>query len=318
VTLVLLRAVIGVHFYLEGSSKMEEPRPFSAGFFENAKGPLAPFYRSFVWDPDGRLRLGLPMINDPSLGGRSFGKQLDLNPTLVHWENYRDRIGVHFGFDEKQTKEADRITKAMASRYRGFISSNMKDIEEYYQQLVRRDAYAQREERLLASLQAQDARNMDEWMKLRAPLLATIDGMWSDLERQLNDVATRQQRQARGYLPIGRLKEPALVAERFDKFIPYFDMAIGILLIVGLFTRTAAVLGGLFLLSICSTQWPGYPGSAPVYYQAVEALALFALAANGGGKWASVDALLGRCCQWCCRNRSAARGTQEPAATSKV
>jgi uncharacterized membrane protein YphA (DoxX/SURF4 family) len=85
-----------------------------------------------------------------------------------------------------------------------------------------------------------------------------------------------------------------------DWIIPYFDLTIGICLIVGLLTRTAAVLGGLFLLSVCAAQWPGYPGAAPIYYQAVEMLALFALAANGAGKWASVDALFGCCRTWCC------------------
>ena len=297
-TLVLLRLAIGIHFFQEGTGKLADSKPFSAGFFGNAQGPLAPGFRSMVWDPDGRLRLGLPQDNDPSFSGHAF--KPDPNPTLSHWEAYRDRVARHYGFDDKQTKVAERITKSVASRYQGLLRSKNDDIEEYYHQLIRRDEYARRPERKLDSFKAHDARNQGDWMKLRGPILAAIDGMWKDLERQLNEIATDEQRQAKGWLAIGRVGEQAVNADTVDKIIPYFDLAIGVCLIVGLLTRTAAILGGLFLLSVCASQWPGYPGAAPIYYQAVEMLALFALAANGAGKWASVDALFGCCRAWCC------------------
>lgn len=308
-TLVALRLVIGIHFFQEGSSKLSNPRPFSAGFFSNAKGPLAPLYQDLVWDPDGRLRLGLPLENDPSLSGHAF--QPDPSPTLNHWEWYRDRVIRLHGFDEDQIKRANSITKEMANRYKHYLRSESETIEEYYQQLIRRDAYAQLPERNLESLKAHDARNQGEWMKLRGPLLATIDGMWSDLERKLNEIEPQKSRIQQGWVPIGRVGEGSLSADKVDRYIPYFDLAIGVCLIIGLFTRTAAILAGLFLLSVCASQWPGYPGSAPIYYQAVEMLALFALAANGAGKWASVDSLLGCCRQWCCPPRGAASQAAE-------
>jgi uncharacterized membrane protein YphA (DoxX/SURF4 family) len=297
-TLVLLRLAIGIHFFQEGTGKLADSKPFSAGFFGGAKGPLAPFFKGMVWDPDGRLRLGLPAENDPSFAGHAF--KPDPNPTLSHWESYRDRAVRHFGFDDNQTKDAERVTKSIASRYQGYIRSKIDDIEEYYQQLIRRDEYARKPERNLESLKTHDARNQGDGMKLRGPILATIDGMWKDLERQLNEIASDDQRTAKGWLSIGRVGEQTVSADMVDRIIPFFDVAIGICLIVGLLTRTAAVLGGLFLLSVCTSQWPGYPGSAPIYYQAIEMMALFALAANGAGKWASVDALFGCCRAWCC------------------
>ena len=45
-------------------------------------------------------------------------------------------------------------------------------------------------------------------------------------------------------------------------FIPYFDLAIGVCLVFGRFVRPAAILGGLFLLSVCLSQWPWAPASA--------------------------------------------------------
>jgi uncharacterized membrane protein YphA (DoxX/SURF4 family) len=296
--LVLLRLAIGIHFFQEGTGKLAERKPFSAGFFGNAKGPLADFYKGMVWDPDGRIRLGLPATNDPSFAGHAF--KPDPGPVLAHWEAFSKRAVTHFELDEKQKSKVEQITKTLADAYKGHLRANSEDIETYYQQLIRRDAYAQKPERNLESFKTHDARNQGDWMKLRGPLLATIDQSGRDLERLVNEVATPAQREAHDWLPLGRVGEPPMSADKMDKIIPYFDTAIGVCLILGLFTRTAAVLGALFLASVCAAQFPGYPGAAPIYYQAVEMLALFALAANGAGKWFSVDALLGCCRGWCC------------------
>ena len=81
-------------------------------------------------------------------------------------------------------------------------------------------------------------------------------------------------------------------SEFVDRAIPYFDIAVGLCLILGLFTRPAAILGGLFLASVCVSQWPGYPGAAPIYPYVIEMLALFALAAIGAGQIAGLDFLV--------------------------
>ena len=57
--IALLRIGIGVHFLSEGWTKVDDPKPFSAAFFGNAKGPLAPLYKQMVWDADGVHRLDL-------------------------------------------------------------------------------------------------------------------------------------------------------------------------------------------------------------------------------------------------------------------
>jgi uncharacterized membrane protein YphA (DoxX/SURF4 family) len=68
-------------------------------------------------------------------------------------------------------------------------------------------------------------------------------------------------------------------------------MVVGILLIVGLLTPLAAWAAALFLVSVILTQMPGYPGSAPTYYQAVECLALVVLATTDAGRYAGLDFL---------------------------
>jgi hypothetical protein len=67
----------------------------------------------------------------------------------------------------------------------------------------------------------------------------------------------------------------------------------------------------LFLISICASQWPLAPGAAPIYNQAVEALALLALAAIGAGRFFGIDAI-------CCPFRNQACATPRPQTVQKT
>ena len=278
VVIVVLRLAIGLHFMSEGLDKVRGTKPFSsAGFLGNAKGPLAPLFKGLVADPDGYYKL-------------------DAEATLAHWTNYRDRVARHYGFDEDQLKQTENLLGKAEGRLNDFFAENEETLDEYYKQLERRDANAAKPERAgMQTLQTHDARIADDWMKLKGQLLSQVDALWKNVETDFNNVATSEQRQAAGGpLPIGKLSVHGPSSECVDVIIPWFDLIVGVCLILGLFTRTAAVLAGLFLASVCASQWPGYPGAAPIYYQSVEMLALFALAAVGAGKVASIDALMSR------------------------
>jgi uncharacterized membrane protein YphA (DoxX/SURF4 family) len=272
--IVLLRVGIGVHFLAEGWTKVESPKPFSAGFFGNAKGPLAPVYKGLVWDPDGLYRL-------------------DAETTLAEWDDYRDRVSGHFGFDEKQDKAASDTVKRYEGRLKAFLGSKSEEIDEYEKWLERRDKNAEDRSRELASLQKHDARIASETRKLYAELVPPIDRLWKDLETDLNAIATDEQYRQHGRLAISKPGRRFGDSETMDRVIPWFDVTIGACLILGLLTRPAAIFAALFLVSVCAAQWPLAPGAAPIYNQAVEALALLALAAIGAGRFLGIDAL---CC----------------------
>ena len=94
--------------------------------------------------------------------------------------------------------------------------------------------------------------------------------------------------------------------------------AVGVCLMLGLFTRLAA-LGGVGLLMMyyfAMPPWPGLPTSPLetghylfINQNVIEAIALVMIATSGAGRWAGLDAYLGACC----RRRSAC-GTAAPAA----
>jgi uncharacterized membrane protein YphA (DoxX/SURF4 family) len=278
---VLLRVGIGVHFLSEGLDKLADAKPFSASFFGVAKGPLADVYKGMVWDADGRFRLSLDIAK-------------------AQWDQFRSSIVTHYRFDEAQTKEAADVLKDYTQRLNDFLGVNQDKIDEYYQRLDRRDANAGDPTRNLASLQVHDAKINAELLKMRGELLPTIEGLWRDFENDLNAIATDDQWRRHGRLSLGKPGRRSFDTVTLDWLVPYFDVTIGVCLILGLFTRVAALAGAAFLAMVCTTQWPGSPGAIPVFYQAVEMLALLVLAAVGAGKFLGIDYLLGGMKALCC------------------
>jgi uncharacterized membrane protein YphA (DoxX/SURF4 family) len=284
ITVALLRVGIGVHFLSEGLTKLADPKPFSGGFFANAKGPLAPYYKALVWDADGFYRL-------------------DQKTTLAEWDDFRNRIVGHYGFDDQQKKKADATLKAYEGRLKQFLSAKADDINEYWDWVKRQEDNAKDPTRQLASLQTHDARIASEARKLRGQLLPVVDGLYKDLENSLNDIATQEQWEKHGRLAISKPGRSPVDTETMDMVVPWFDTVIGACLILGLFTRPAALLGAAFLAMICTSQWPLSAGAAPIVNQAIEMLALLALAGIGAGRFFGLDFLFGGLRNVCCPPR---------------
>lgn len=272
---VALRVGIGLHFYLEGTTKLRDQKPFSGQFFGAAKGPLAPVYKSLVWDPDGRQRL------DPRGAA-----------TKDHWEAYGERVASHFHFDEKQKAAANKLVKDHLKRMGSFLGSNRDEIELYFDHLDRRDRNLVDPERPnLTAFKAHDARITAERIKDQGTLVADVDKIWKYVENDLNALATPEQMRRHGRLPIGKVGHWFGDSETMDAVMPYFFTVLGLLLIIGLFTRVASIGLAIFLASVCASQWPGYGGN-PIYYQFVEMLALLTLAAIGAGQFYGLDYVL--------------------------
>jgi uncharacterized membrane protein YphA (DoxX/SURF4 family) len=168
-----------------------------------------------------------------------------------------------------------------------------KDIDKYLKNLDRRDAYRQDPMRMgLTSLRAQVDRIEKEMSGDVGPWLKSIDLMWAGLESDLNALATDEQAR-RGRIELERpARYPPFDTVFIDQVIPTFDLVVGILLILGLFTRLTSLAGAGFLAMIIATQWPGAPGAIPAHYQIVEMAGMLVLAAVGAGRFAGLDFLL--------------------------
>lgn len=288
VVLVALRLAIGWHFFQEGSSKLSSGKFSSVGFLQSAKGPLAPLYHGRIWDADGLHRLSL-------------------DSTLDSWNQFRQRLINHYGFAEDQAKKADQVFKYREGQLRWFFEENAEDLQQYRLGLERRDRNrADAARREVPSLRGQAEQIEAELVKKRGPWLADLDKLWKGYEADLNAIATGPQLN-RGYFALPKPGRRMLDSEAVNKIIPYFDLLIGIALLLGLLTRVASVAAAGFLASVVASQWPGAEGAAPVYFQSVEMLALLLLAAAGAGRFAGLDFFLGFFYKNCCKRKPKAR-----------
>lgn len=272
--IVLLRLAIGWHFVGEGYTKLTDKKPFSAAFFSAAKGPTQPLFRTFIWDYDGRIRL-------------------DKDKVLAALDQFHDRAAAHYGLSGDAAKKAQEALHVRKQGVNEFFSINGDDIKVYLKGLDRRTKVETDPGRIeVESLLGQTQKIAADLRRDVSPWLAEIDAAFNTLELELNRIGARAAQGQRSYLRLARPEEHLVRAETVDSFIPYFDLTIGVLLILGLFTRPATFVAGLFLASVVSSQLPGFPGTLPVYYQVVELCAVIALFGVNAGRFAGLDFFL--------------------------
>jgi uncharacterized membrane protein YphA (DoxX/SURF4 family) len=311
VFLVLLRLVIGWHFFQEGAVKVKDGFS-STGFLASAKGPFAHLFQSMIPDHDGMIRIDAKRMSEAC-------------------EAYGEKIKTEFGLNEDQRKEVDAILAEYKTKRKETYDEWKPQIEEYKNGFDRigklnRDskpggnpqaedvaseanfnsgyvtparAYSK-----IDSLRKQRDEIESKWRALGRPVLSEIDNTIPEMTDRLNAIATDEQanpkpekppeKDAKGNPIRKRVEfkfegEGPISVKMVDKIIPYFDMSIGILLILGLLTPLAGLAAGLFLASVVVSQFPGFPGTLPTYYQSIEMLGCFVVAFADAGRYAGLD-----------------------------
>ncbi|TWU01843.1 DoxX family protein [Neorhodopirellula pilleata] len=272
--LVILRFTVGYHFLSEGTEKYRAGDWTAKPFFANAKGPFAGQFRQLVWDNDGTVRL-------------------DKDQTLIVWATYRDRIAKHFGFNEKQVALAqDNYAKAV-QQYEYVVELAANDIQEFQLGLGRIDDLDKDPVRSgVDSLAGQRESVRRELTQKISPVFDQIDMIWENYETAQNQVATDEQRQRHLAYQLVRPRVALMDTSVIDGLVPYFDMTIGWLLILGLFTPVAALAAAGFLGSVFLSQYPPTTGPGSSNYQLIECLACLVLASTGAGRFAGLDFFL--------------------------
>lgn len=271
VMLVMLRLSVGWHFYAEGIDKKKSPDWDAAPFFANAKGPFAPYFQEVVWDWDGSIRL-------------------DVEKNKKYLDRYRDVAVQHFAFNEAQQQQAEIAYDDAIAQIEWELEENAQEVEEYElgrKRIAKLSGDPVREG--VESLGGQRATIRREWKALVAPVFVQIDKSWALYEKAINEIATDEQRSGAGYLRLAKPRTQAVDTSVLNDIIPYFDLAIGICLLLGLFTPVAALAAAGFLGSVFLSQYPPEPGPGSTYYQLVEAMACLVLAGTGAGRFAGLD-----------------------------
>lgn len=268
--LILLRLCVGFHFYTEGLDKRSGD--FDAGkFFQTARGPFAEHFQRQIWDWDGNVRL-------------------DQERTLNYWKLYVSRLKKHFAMDEKQQRQVNEAYIRAESQLAWILASNKAEIEEFQLGKQRLETlYSDAMRDGVTSLGGQRDTIRKEWQQLIAPVFVQVDKAWTNLETEANNVASTEQIENKGIYKLGKPRDVAIDTSVINPIIPYFDLAIGICLILGLFTPVAALIAAGFLGSVFMSQYPPTSGPGSTYYHMVEAAACLVLAGTGAGRFAGID-----------------------------
>ena len=271
--LVLMRVTIGWHFYSEGVEKYQQGDWDAKPFFANARGPAAEQFRQLVWDWDGKIRLSV-------------------DSTKLHFATFRDRIVRHYGYDKNQTAAAKANYVKAIEQLQWILETNAGDLQEYE---LGRDRVKNLESDLrrggVNSLVGQTATIRSEWAKKATPTLKAIDDIWKSYEATQNSLATREQLGRRSPLKLGVPRTQWMDTSLVNQIVPYFDMAVGMCLLLGLFTPVAALAAAGFLGSVFMSQFPPATGPGSTMYQLIEGVACLVLAGTGAGRFAGLDFL---------------------------
>jgi uncharacterized membrane protein YphA (DoxX/SURF4 family) len=309
---VLLRTAIGWHFFYEGVHKISTtpdqrdsyagralawilPTPhekdkeiemaFSAeGYLRNATGPLATHFRAMLPDVNSLAKLerdtgGLPLRLEKG------------------WKSEMERFSNHFGFNSEQRAATEKELEAASARVNDWFlkTENAFRIKKYYRDLrhvldIEESPESLPYERTLAYKQRLDVD------KERRALVSEVDAFSQSLQTNWMKIVTKEQLAAHHEL------KPAWTQLDWINLSTMWGMvAVGLCLMLGLFTRLSALGAAAFLTMfyLSMPPWPGLPvgkGAEGHYLYVnknlIEFLACMVIVSTPNGLWLGLDALL--------------------------
>ncbi len=302
IALVLLRLGIGWHFFSEGVEKYTHPEAFSsATFLSQAKGPLAEFFHGLAPDFHGHRRLlarPLPIrpLSDTEIEFSPNAPYSDWAEQIASdWRSTLQRLIELGNLEEEQRTAAADVLDRRHRQLSDYLADVSDEIATYRHELYR-----------LGQLEADAATGAlpyhDRQIAQKRAEVQNMPGAWI---REVQAMERAFQSDLVALVGDDQKTEAAAVfdpsgAETMDTAVTYIILGVGICLVVGLFTRTAAMAGVLFLLSVIATQPPWVEGASPVYYQSVEMLALVVLATTASGRFAGLDFFVHHLLRGCC------------------
>ncbi len=212
---------------------------------------------------------------------------------LDRWRDLERAVVRKYAPTDAQKLEIQQLVRRYQHSAEDFVADAQPDIDAYFGSLAR---WEDRKYGPNNGAYHQKQRLWDEMFALRAEArgwLGELNAMEQGLHDGLWDVLDEGQRK-RGYLPVGWT-----ISDFLDFSVAWGLTAIGVCLILGLFTRPAALGGAVFLVFVLLTQppWPTiYPPAPEVVGHAlvvdknfVEMMALLLLASTAVGRWGGLD-----------------------------
>ncbi|MCC6420877.1 MAG: DoxX family protein [Gemmataceae bacterium] len=289
-----------VKFYGVGDAKVVQPEVLRA----EAVAPLAGFPANIPWH-------GLAEITRVDL--TKAPDKLQLLLAQIDFAHARDETLAWLQGGEREAERAfsqisGKVKEKTPDRIREYREKlrQLREIEAYGLQVFGKDVWKKN----LADLKKDVAARRTELLAdLNRPLVDTLDFIYK--QRLTKD------QQAKGALPG---PEPTNRLALIDGITMWGITAVGVCLILGLFTRTACVVGAGFLLlfyaAMPALPWlPVNPRAEGHYFfinkNIIEALALLTLATTYTGRWVGFDGLIHALNPWRRLRDEPPRGSNE-------
>ncbi|MGL6194209.1 MAG: hypothetical protein ACRC2T_05245 [Thermoguttaceae bacterium] len=333
ILIVLLRLVIGWHFFYEGLYKFDPKSGFSAkGFLGQAKGPTAPLFYSMLPDLDGVKRLAILPASETenfeyneitetlntqnnTFDKKSAKKTVEKLPTLPAyeeaWAAYKERFLTEAELSEEQKADVESIYGQYITALREYAAEIEAPVAQFKASLKRHE---QAVDAATNDTPHQRQRNWDAMMAYRKEAeqwTKVLDDMGDGLQSALGRVISPELGGMKG--EIVSIPEKVIVPNPvvksqmrlLDLSVTVGLTAIGLFMMLGLCNRLASLGAAAFLFNVCLSQFPWptvYPPSPDmighfmiISKDSVELVACLVLAALPAGRWGGLDFFLWNC-----------------------
>ncbi len=261
---------------------MPEGPPFSSeGYLRASTGPLAPKFRALVPDVNSREKLKLENVKRELADEKAR--------VIAHY-----RLDV--GQEEDANKAFDKIVQDVEEWYKA--TENVEKVKKYLDELDEVEAVENNPD-AMSYERANAAADRKVAEADRKALVKTVNSWTESLRDAITAIAKKDAKrfEATGpYTP----PTPWTQLRQIDLLTMWGLSAVGLCLMLGLFTPLAALGGAAYLLGfyLSMPPWPGLPeGITEGHYRYVnknliEMLACLVLASTPNGLWIGLDALL--------------------------
>ena len=230
------------------------------------------------------------------MGDTDSRQKLDPSALKARWVAETERFVQLYGFDNDQKKKADDLLGAREAAVDSWFQAidNRDKVAKYLDELAEIETIERNPEAM--SYQKENARAQRRVAEAdRKALVKEIDGWTDSFRSDLIKLATPEQ-----VKKVGEYVPPLSPIQTIDLLTMWGLSAIGLCLMLGLFTPIAALGGAAYLLSfyLSMPPWPGLPeGITEGHYlyvnkNLIEMLACLALASTPNGLWIGIDAFL--------------------------
>lgn len=282
--LVLLRTAIGWNFLYEGIVKIQSRRaginPWtSAWYLRAATGPFASDFKQIA-DPDP---FQLKAVNPRHI--------------KAGWQEDVERFIEHYNLDSAQAQvveaSLEEAIRAVDAHFGD--KANWEQVQIYRQEVADWKEAASQD--LLTHQRNELQLRREELNEMRDKIAAPVEEMDSRLRNQMKSILSAEQ------AALGPPPEPIDMLEVVDQITMWGLALVGLLMLLGLFSRLAALgaAGFLTLFYIAMPPWPGLPpppigegNYLIVNKNLVELLACLVLVMVPTGKWLGLDAVVGK------------------------